>query len=157
MIKYIIERAVKALEISAITFAFPMLISLFMIVRENAYMLFFMVLSLAAMMFLVMMIPCLRFVSMIRKQENAGCSFENSEAEQIQKNFVGTYLGDEWIIYAGSVALHYTQIKRISGRKNSNERIRYSIIIETKNKRIYKWPMSQRNVRKVQEWMKKKY
>lgn len=119
-------------------------------------MLLLMTAGLAAICFLIFMLPSIRFAAMIRRQEKTGYSFEAGEVCLLSKDMTGTYLGNEWLILAGSVALHYTQCRAVRGTPNRYGRRRYSIIVETVDGKIYKWPLSQRNVKRVRDWLKEK-
>jgi len=112
-----------------------------------------MIVILAAVYFSILLLPCIRFAVMIRMQEKNGYPFETGNLRLLAKNMVGTYLGSEWLIYAGSIALHYTQCKHISGTSHETGILRYSIIVETVEGHIYKWPLSQRNVKIVKDWL----
>ena len=154
--RYIIERAINSLKLTIVTFATPFVLSLLALGRRDGYMLLLMILVMAAICFLLFMLPCIRFVVMILRQEKDGYHFESGEVCFLSKNIAGTYLGMEWLIYAGSVALHYTQCKRIHLSSNRSGRLRYAIVVETIDDRIYKWPLSQRNGKIVQDWLKRK-
>lgn len=137
-------------------FAVPFVLSLLALGQRNGYMLLLMILGMASICFLLFMLPCIRFVAMILRQEKKGYPFESGEVYFLSKNITGTYLGTEWLISAGSVALHYTQCKRITTAPSSFSRLRYAIVIETIDGCIYKWPLSQKNVKIVQNWLKQK-
>ena len=154
--RYIIERAIISMKLTIVAFVVPFVLSLLTLGRRNGYMLLLMIMGMAAIYFLLFMLPCIRFVIMILRQEKEGYHFESGEVYFLSKNITGIYLGTEWLIYAGSVALHYTQCKRIYVSPNRFGRLRYVIVVETIDDRIYKWPLSQRNVKIVQDWLKRK-
>lgn len=113
--RYIVERALVSLKLTGMTYAVPFVLSLLVLGQENGYMLLFMIAGLAAICLSILMLPCIRFVAMIRSQEKKGLSFEQGETRLLSKamagTLTGTYLGTEWLIYAGSVALHHAQCK----------------------------------------------
>jgi len=150
---YIFKRAAIAFKLMSIAFAVPFVLSLIMLGRKNGYLFMLMIVILAAVYFSILLLPCIRFAVMIRMQEKNGYPFETGNLRLLAKNMVGTYLGSEWLIYAGSIALHYTQCKHISGTSHETGILRYSIIVETVEGHIYKWPLSQRNVKIVKDWL----
>ena len=106
----------------------------------------------------ILMLPCIRFAAMIRRQERKGYPFENGTAQLIDKGMTGTYLSDEWIIHAGYVALHHSQCAAVRSESRSASRfgLHHGIVIETIDGQVYRWPLSQRKVRIVREWLKQK-
>ena len=140
------------------SFVFPMLLSLFMLLRSNGYMLMLLVMAFALVMFSILMLPCVRFVAMIRKQERMGYPFEKGATQLIDKGMTGTYLGDEWIIRAGYVALHYSQCVAVRSEPRSASRfgLHHGIVIKTKDGHSYRWPLSQRNAKIIRNWLRQK-
>lgn len=151
-----IEWAVNALKLTAMTYFVPFVLSFFVLSRQNGYLLLLMIAAMAMICFLVFMLPCIRFAMMIRSQEKKGYPFEAGEGCLLSKDMTGTYLGTEWLIRAGSVALHCTQCKAIRGVSNKYGRRRYSIVVETVDGQRYKWPLSQQNVKRVRVWLEQK-
>ena len=109
MRRYVIELMKISAMITGIASAFPAVLSLFALHRHNGYRLLVMTAAFALVMFGILMLPCIRFAAMIHRQERMGYPFENGTAQLIDKGMTGTYLGDEWIIRAGYVALHHSQ------------------------------------------------
>lgn len=153
---YIVKRAIISLELAAAVCIVPFAMSLMTLGQKNGYMLMLMIICIGVIVFTTFMLPCIRFYIMICSQEKKGYQFVPREVRVLSKTMGGTYLGSEWLIYAGSVALHYTQCKTIRGVSNKYGRIRYSIIVETIGGRTYEWPLSRQNVKSVQDWLLKK-
>ena len=156
MKRYIIERAEIILKLTAVCFVLPFVMSLFMLGQNNGCMLLLMIAGMAAVFFSVLMLPCIPFAAMIRRQEKRGCPFESGEACLLSKGMTGTYLGTEWLIYAGSVALHYTQCKSVRGKRTPSGRAKHAIVVETMEGHIYQWPLSRQKVMQGQDWLKQK-
>ena len=158
MKKYIVELMKASAMVTGISFVFPMLLSLFALPRSNGYMLMVLVMAFALVMFSILMIPCVRFVAMIRKQERMGYPFEKGTTQLIDKRMTGTYLGDEWIIRAGYVALHCSQCVSVSSEPRSASRfgLHHGIVIETTDGHVYHWPLSQKNVKVIRAWLEQK-
>lgn len=158
MKKYIVELMKTNAMITGISFAFPMMLSLFALTRSNGYILLVFVMAFALAMFSILMLPCVRFVAMIRSQERMGYPFEDGTTQFLSKEMTGTYLGDEWIIRAGYVALHHSQCAAVRGEPRSASRfgLHHGIVIETIDGHVYRWPLSQRNVKIIRNWLRQK-
>lgn len=158
MRRYVIELLKASAMITGVACAVPAVLSLFVLHRHNGYMLLVMTAALALVMFGILMLPCIRFAAMIRRQERMGYPFEKGTPLLLSKGMTGTYLGDEWIIRAGYVALHHSQCAaaRSESRSASRFGLHHRIVIETMDGRVYRWPLSQRKVRIVREWLKQK-
>lgn len=158
MRRYVIELMKISAMITGIASAVPAVLSLFALHRHNGYRLLVMTAALALVMFGILMLPCIRFAAMIHRQERMGYPFENGTAQLIDKGMTGTYLGDEWIIRAGYVALHHSQCAAVRSESRSASRfgLHHGIVIETMDGQVYRWPLSQRKVRIVREWLKQK-
>ncbi|MBE5810307.1 MAG: hypothetical protein E7318_05145 [Clostridiales bacterium] len=130
--------------------------SLFGLHRENGLMLLVMCLGFALAVFAVCMLPSLRFWWMIRRQEKLGLPFPNEEPRRIDLGWTGTYLTQDWLIYAGIHALHHSQIAAIHGKRINPGRfaVGHLIIVKTVNGRTYRWHLSQRNVKIIRDWLK---
>jgi len=78
------------------------------------------------------MVPYVRFVAMIRKQERMEYPFEKGTAQLVVKGMTGTHLGDEWIIRAGYVTLHYSQCVAVCSETCSASRfgLHHGIVIK---------------------------
>ena len=144
--------------ITGISFAAPMILSVFALPRSNGYMLMVLVMAFALVMFSILMLPCVRFFAMIRKQERLGYPFEGGTPQLLSKEMTGTYLGDEWIIRAGYVALHHSQCVSVSSEPRSASRfgLHHGIVIKTKDGHSYRWPLSQRNVKIIRNWLRQR-
>ena len=131
-------------------------ISLLGLHRENSWMLLVMCLALALAVFAVCMLPALHFVWMIRRQEKLGLPFPTEEPRRIDRGWSDTYLTQDWLIYAGIHALHYSQIAAIHGKRVNPGRSApgHLIIVRTVNGRTHRWHLSERNVKIVRDWHK---
>lgn len=109
MRRYVIELMKASAKITGVACACPAVLSLFVLHRHNGYMLLAMTAAFALVMFGMLMLPCIRFAAMIRRQESMGYAFEKGTPLLLSKGMTGTYLGDEWVIRAGYVALHHSQ------------------------------------------------
>lgn len=158
MRRYVIELMKISAMITGIASAVPAVLSFFVLHRHNGYMLLAMTAAFALAMFSMLMLPCIRFAAMIRRQERMGYPFENGTAQLIHKGMTGIYLGDGWIIRAGYVALHHSQCAAVRSESRSASRfgLHHGIVIETMDGHVYRWPLSQRKVRIVREWLKQK-
>ena len=156
MREYIVELMKVSAMITGISCAFPMLLSLFALPRSNGYMLLVLEMACALVMFAILMLPCIRFVTMIRKQERMGYPFEEGTPQLLDRRMTGTYLGDEWVIRAGYVALHHSQCLSVSSEPRSASRfgLHHGIVIKTKDGHSYRWPLSQRNVKIIRNWLR---
>lgn len=155
MRRYVIERMRSSAMITGIASAVSVILSLFALHLHNGYMLLVMAAAFALVMFGILMLPCIRFAAMIRRQERMGYPFEKGKPQLLSKGMTGTYLGDEWIIRAGYVALHHSQCADVRGEPRSASRfgLHHGIVIKAKDGHVYRWPLSQQNVKIIRNWL----
>lgn len=158
MRRYVIELMKASAKITGVACSVPAVLSLFVLHRHNGYMLLAMTAAFALVMFGMLMLPCIRFAAMIRRQESMGYAFEKGTPLLLSKGMTGTYLGDEWVIRAGYVALHHSQCAAVRSEPRSASRfgLHHGIVIEAMDGRVYRWPLSQRNVKIIRDWLKQK-
>lgn len=131
------------------------IISLFGLHRENGWMLLVMCLGFALAVFALCMLPALRFWWMIRHQEKLGLPFPTEEPRRIDRGWTDTYLTQDWLIYAGFHALHYSQIAAIHGKRINPGRNApgHLIVVKTTGGRTHHWLLSQRNTKIIRDWL----
>ena len=136
--------------------ALIVLLTLFIPTTVSSGILLIMCLLAAVAVFGICMLPALRFIWMIRRQEKLGHSFPSEEPTCISKDWTGTYLTRDWLIYAGIHALHYSQIAAIHGRRvhPGTYASGHIIIVKTIHGRTHRWHLSQRNTKLVRDWLK---
>ncbi len=155
MRRFILELTALALKLLGVIFVCPLIISLFALGRENAYLLFVMLLIGALVGFLILMLPSLRFVWMIRRQEKMGLSFQTDPLRQFESSMTRTYLTDDWLIHAGYVALHRSRITAIQ-HETDHSRFGFShrIFVLDADGHIYRWHLSKASNHTVLRWWK---
>ncbi len=106
--------------------------------------------------FLISIFPILRFKKMISEQEKIyNVTFSDVGATNLETVL---YLGDDWLIYAGSCALYKKHIRGVKhktehGRAGSSNRV---TITTVDGKRYAIWCLSTSNVNKIKSWVKGK-
>ena len=135
---------------------FIAILSIFVPYQVNGWLLLLMFLSFALAVYAVCMLPALHFWWMIRRQEKQGLCFPTEEPRRISRDWTGTYLTQDWLIYAGIHALHHSQIVAIHGRRVNPGRNApgYLIVVKTVYGRTYRWHLSQRNTKVIRDWFK---
>ena len=156
MKRYIKSLASVSLIIAACVGVPGLVISLFGVHQGNSWMLPLMCLVFTAIVFSVCMLPALRFWWMIRRQEKLGLPFTSEEPRRISADWSGTYLTQDWLIYAGIHALHHTQIAAIHGKRVNpgTNAPGHLIIVKTIEGRTHRWHLSQRNTKVIRDWLK---
>ena len=101
---------------------------------------------------LVSLLPIIRFRKMIMRQESLyDTVFSDTDANHLETTL---YLSKDWLIWAGSSAIHKKHIQSIkhkleSGRVGSANKV---IITTVDNKRYVVWCLSATNIKKIKLW-----
>ena len=101
-----------------------------------------------------LMIPAIFFGRMIRRQEQMGLRLD-TEVQRVERTIVGTYLGENWLIYAGIVALHHSRIKHVEAQhtgRGTAASMTY-ICVETVNGWRYRWAMESAAIGRIRAWL----
>ena len=107
------------------------------------------------LVYVVMMLQAIPFALQIRRQEAEGLTLDE-EVHLVDRGLTGTYLGSNWLIHAGHVALHHSRISsvkskiRFQGSVGSNN----YICVTAVDGRQYCWVMSSNRVKEVRAWLK---
>lgn len=150
------EYARKSLIICAVCYAAPFFLSLFGLGRQG---MFWLSLGLLGIFFLTWGILLLRgafFLMGIRRQEKQGLAFETGPLQWLGTSYTSTWLSANWLIHAGHIALHRSQIADVALRRSSNTSIfrtcSYEVIVTDQRERCYRWPLSKEGAQKVIDW-----
>ncbi len=156
MKRFVLELVTLALKLVGVTFVGPLVISVFAIGRENAYMLFIILLIGALIGFQILMLPLLRFVWMIRRQERTGVPFQADHLRQFDASMTHTYLTEDWLIHAGYVALHRSRITYIQDECDHQPRFgwRHRIFVVDADGYKFRWQMSKASIHTIFKWWK---
>ena len=152
-IKIYLKRNFKLALFCAIIVFLPFLtVSLIYDTYPNDILVSFAPFPLAVICFLISMLPTLRFKKMITQQEQMlDTLFSDCEAVHLETTL---YLSKDWLIWAGSCAIHKRNIQSVdcrvrSGKSGSSNQV----IITTADHRQYTiWCLSASNVKKIKNW-----
>ena len=99
------------------------------------------------------MLRAIPFCRMVKQQELNGLVLE-TDVRCVDKGLTATYLGEEWLIHAGHVALHHSRISSVKSlvRAQRTGRTTY-ICVTTSEGRQYRWTMSAHRIREVRSWL----
>ena len=155
MRRYVRELARTGLTVTAVYGAPTLLLCLPGLRLTNGWMLLVMWLGFVGTVFAVCMLPALRFWWMVRRQTRLGLPFPTDEPRYLTRTWTPICLTRDWLIYAGIIALHHSQIAAVQGKQDTPSRfgMGHRIIIRTTYGRSYQWRLSQRNTRIVREWL----
>ena len=109
---------------------------------------------LALICVLISALPIIRFREMIEQQETLyNTSFSDDKVEHLETTL---FLSEDWLIWAGSCALHKKHIQSIkyrsvSGRAGSSNKV---TITTVNNERYVIWCLSVANIDKINAWRK---
>lgn len=156
MQRYINSLARVSLIMAACAGGPAVIISLFGLHRDNGWMLLLMCLVFSTIVFAVSMLPALRFWWMIRRQEEQGLAFPTEEPRRVSADWSGTYLTQDWLIYAGIHALHHSRIAAIHGKRINPGRSApgHLTIVKTTTGRTHRWHLSQRDTKIIRDWLR---
>ncbi len=150
------EYARKSLIICAVCYGVPVLIALFGLNRKGMVWLTLGLLILFFLTWGVLLLRGMRFLMAIRKQEAQGLSFETGPLQWLGTSYTSTWLSENWLIHAGHVALHRSQIAAVSYQHSNNKNIfravSHDIIITTVSGCRYCWPLSKNGAQKIIRW-----
>ena len=111
--------------------------------------------ALAGAFLLAGMVPCIRFVRMIRLQEALfQTAFDDENAIELDR--VGlTYVSKDWFIRSGSAAFYADYIRSIRCRTvHSQNGVGYRVTVAATDGKAYGlWLNSASDVRRVREWL----
>jgi len=100
----------------------------------------------------------LRFLLLIRRQTRQGLPFEAGPLQRLDALYTSSWLSANWLIHAGYVALHRSQIADMTYDIPRGNRIPtgvFSLIITTVHGRRYRCRMTGASVKKVMKWHQK--
>lgn len=150
------EYARKSLTICVVCYAAPVLITLFGLNRKGIFWLTLGLLTLFCLTWSVLLLRGARFLMSIRKQEAQGLPFETGPLQWLGTSYTSTWLSENWLIHAGHVALHHSQIIAVSYQHSRNTNIfrasSHNIIVTTASGHRYCWPLSKSTAHKVIRW-----
>lgn len=132
------------------------ILTLFIPSNVNGLLLLLICMGFSLAVFAACMLPVIHFLWMIRRQEKLGLPFPTDEPRCVSVDWTGTYLTPNWLIYAGIHALHHSQIAAIHGKRINPGRSApgHLIIVKTVTGYTYRWHLSQRNTKIIQDWFK---
>ena len=150
------EYARKSLIICAVCYAAPFLISLFGLNRKGIIWLTLGTLGLFCLTWAVMLLRSASFLVGIRRQEQQGLPFETGPLNWLGTSYTSTWVSDNWLIHAGHVALHRSQIANVAFRHSGNTNIfrscSHDVVVTTITGYHYHWPMSKASAKKLIHW-----
>lgn len=154
--RYLAELARTGLTVVAVCGGPVVALSLFGLRLPNGWMLLVMALGFMLAVFAVSMLPALRFWWMVRRQARLGLPFPTDEPRCLARAWTPVCLTRDWLIYAGIIALHHSQIAAIQGMRDTPSRfgVGHRITVRTTWGRSYQWHLSQRNTHVIREWLK---
>lgn len=149
---YLKRNSILALICATIVFIPLFIVSLIYDVLSYDLIVAFIPFPIALICVLISFLPIFRFRKMIVRQESLyGTLFSDTEANRLETTL---YLSKEWLIWAGSCAIHKKHIhsikqKVVSGRVGSS----YKVTITTvDNKRYVIWCTSAADIKKIKAW-----
>lgn len=156
MRRFVEEFICMKLLIGGIIFLVPFLLSVYALcTRADGWILLLFILGAALCTFLLMMLPCLTFVRMIRRQEAMGLPFDTRKLRKFDSDMTSTYLSENWLIHAGYFAMHRSRIASIGEIEGTAARggISHSIIVNTAEGETWQWRMHPTGIRAVRRWL----
>lgn len=155
------EYARKSLMICSFCYAVPLLISLFGLERKGMLWLTLGILGLFCLTWAVMLLRGARFLMGIRKQKQQGLPFETGPLQWLGTSYTSTWLSENWLIHAGHVALHRSQIAQVTLTRSSSTSIfrssSHDVVVTTITGRRYRWPLSKAATEKLLRWCDSNY
>ena len=102
----------------------------------------------------------LRFLLLIRKQTKLGLSFEAGPLKRLDAAYTTSWLSSSWFIHAGYIALHRSQIARVTYQLPHVDRSYpsglFELVVTTVGGRRYCCRMTGNSVKMVMRWHRKK-
>lgn len=150
------EYARKSLTLCAVCYAVPVLLSLFGLNRKGMVWLTLGLLTLFFLTWAALLLRGARFLIGIRKQEAQGLPFETGPLQWLGTSYTSTWLSENWLIHAGHVALHRSQIASVTFQHSSNtspfRTFAYDVTVTANDDRRHRWPLSKAGAQKIIHW-----
>ena len=149
---YLKRISILALICATLVFIPLLIVSLVYDVLSYDLIIAFVPFPIALICVLVSLLPIIRFRKMIMRQELLyDTVFSDTDVNHLETTL---YLSKNWLIWAGSSAIHKKHIQSIkhkleSGRVGSSNKV---IITTVDNKRYVVWCLSATNIKKIKLW-----
>lgn len=134
-------------------------LSLFMLFWKHVILLLKAVVGLFLLAWGMTLLRGLRFLLIIRKQTRCGLSFEAGPLRRLDAAYTTSWLSSNWLIHAGYIALHRSQITNVAYHLPHVDRAYpiglFDLIITTVDGRRYHCRMTGSSVKQVMKWHQK--
>lgn len=150
------EYARKSLIICIVCYAVPFFISFLGLGRKGMIWLTLGTLGLFCLTWAAMLLRGISFLVGINRQAQQGLPFESGPLDWLGTSYTSTWVSDNWLIHAGHVALHHSQIADVAFRHSSSTSIfrscSHDVVVTTIAGHRYHWPLSKASIEKLIRW-----